>query len=146
MENLSYQKSIITDVSAEEAFNKICDVNKWWTANFKGSARNLNDIFTLRFGKNTFTLKVVEVVQNKKFVWLVTDCNMSWLNDKTEWENTRIVFEISEEKNQTIIGLTHIDLVPEAECYNVCEAGLEQYFGESIPALLATGKGILFDD
>ena len=146
MENQDYHTSIITDVSAEEAFNKICSVNKWWTANFKGSARNLNDTFTLRFGRNTFAFKVVEVVPNKKLVWLVTDCNMPWLNDRTEWKNTRIVFEISKEKNQTRIGLTHIGLVPDVECYNICEVGWKQYFGESIPALLATGKGILFDD
>jgi len=146
MKNQDYHKSITTKVSAEEAFKKIYSVGKWWTANFKGSAKNLNDIFTLRFGKNKFTFKVVEVVPNKKLVWLSTDCYMPWLKDKTEWKNTKIVFEISEGENQTRIDLTHIGLVPGIECYNVCEAGWNQYFGESIPELLATGKGILFDD
>jgi Activator of Hsp90 ATPase homolog 1-like protein len=146
MENQDYHKSITTDVSAEEVFKKICSVNKWWTANFKGSAKNLNDIFTLQFGENKFTFKVVEFVPNKKLVWLVADCYMPWLNDKTEWKNTKIVFEILEEKNQTRIDMTHVGLVSGIECYNVCEVGWNQYFGESIPELLATGKGILFDD
>jgi hypothetical protein len=146
MENQDFHKSITTDVSAEKAFDKITSVNQWWTANFKGSAKKLNDTFTLQFGENKFTFKVVEAVPNKKLVWLSTDCYMPWLNNKTEWKNTKITFDISEENNQTRIDLTHVGLVPGVECYNVCEVGWNQYFGESIPALLATGKGILFDD
>lgn len=146
MENQDYFKSITTNVSAAEAFEKISSVNKWWTASFKGNAKKLNDIFTLRFGDNKFTFKVVEVIPNKKLVWQVTSCYMPWLHDKTEWKNTEIVFEITEEKNQTRIDLTHVGLVPGIECYSICEVGWSQYFGESIPELLATGKGILFDD
>jgi hypothetical protein len=60
---------------------------------------------------------VVEVVPNKKWVWLVTDGQMLWLKDTTEWKNTQIVFEISEGKQQTRIDMTHIGLVPAVECY-----------------------------
>jgi len=146
MKNRDYHKSITTNVSAEEAFKKISSPNKWWTANFTGSARSLNDVFRLRFGANNFTLRVVQMIPNKKVAWLVTDCHMPWLKDKTEWKNTRIIFEISEEKNQTRIDLTHVGLVPGIECYSVCKVGWNQYFGESIPKLLATGRGIFFDD
>lgn len=146
MKNQYFHKSITTNVSADEAFEKIRSVNKWWTANFEGNTKNLNDIFTLRFGENRFTFKVIEAISNKKLVWLSTDCYMPWLKDKAEWKNTKIVFEISEENGQTRIDLTHIGLVPSVECYKVCEVGWNQYFGESIPKLLATGKGILFDD
>ena len=146
MNNQDFHKSITTDVSATEAFQKISCVSKWWTANFSGSANNLKDVFTLRFGDNKFTFKVTEVVPNQKLVWLTTDCYMPWLKEKTEWNNTKILFEISAGKNQTRIDLTHIGLVPGIECYNVCEEGWNQYFGESIPKLLTTGKGILFDD
>ena len=67
-ENENYHKSITTDASAEEAFNKISSVDKWWTSNFKGSTNNLNDMFTLRFGDNTFTFQVVEVIRNGGWV------------------------------------------------------------------------------
>lgn len=77
---------------------------------------------------------------------ITTNCYMPWLKDKTEWKNTKIVFEISEGKKHTRIDMTHVGLVPGVECHNVCEVGWNQYFGESIPELLATGKGILFDD
>jgi hypothetical protein len=71
---------------------------------------------------------------------------MPWLKDTIEWKNTKIVFEIPEGKNQTRIDMTHVGLVPGVECYSVCEVGWNQYVGESMPELLAAGKGILFDD
>jgi len=146
MKNQDFRKGITTDISIEEAFNNISSPNKWWTANFKGSSKKLNDIFTLEFGENKFTFKVIENIPNKKLVWLTIDCFMPWLNNKTEWNNTKIVFEFSVIENKTQIDLTHIGLLPEVECYDVCKLGWNQYFGESIPSLLATGSGILFDD
>jgi hypothetical protein len=137
MNTQDYHKSITTTVSAEEAFTKISSVT-WWTANFTGSAKNLNDVFTMQLGESTLTLQVVEVVPNKKLVWLVTDCYMPWLKDTTEWKNTQIVFEISEGKHQTRIDMTHGGLVPGVECYNVCEGGWNRHL-EDLTAWLETG-------
>ncbi|GLV60856.1 hypothetical protein KDH_76750 [Dictyobacter sp. S3.2.2.5] len=133
-----YHKSITTPASAAEAFTKISDVRTWWTPNIKGSANHLNDVFSMFTEKDTVTLQVVEVVPNKKWVWLVTDCQMSWLQDPTEWKNTRIVFEISEEGQQTRIDMTHVGLVPEVECYNVCEPGWDRHL-KTLAAWLETG-------
>lgn len=138
MNTQDYHKSITTTVSAEEAFTKISRVSTWWTPNIKGSAKNLNDVFTMRTEKDTVTLQVVEVVPNKKLVWLVTDCQMLWLKDPTEWKNTRIVFEISEENQQTRIDMTHVGLVPAVECYNVCEPGWDGHL-KDLTAWFETG-------
>jgi uncharacterized protein YndB with AHSA1/START domain len=143
MNTQDYHKSITTIVSAEEAFTKISDVRTWWTSNIKGSAKNLNDVFIMWVGdedaaKDTVTLQVVEVVPNKKWVWLVTDCQMLWLKDTTEWKNTQIVFEISEGNHQTRIDMTHVGLVPEVECYNVCEDGWSRHL-KDLAAWLETG-------
>ena len=128
MTTQDYHKSIITTVSAEEAFTNISSASTWWTANIKGSAKNLNDIFTMwTDGRDTVTLQVVEVVPNKKLVWLVTDCQMLWLKDTTEWKNTQIMFEISEENHQTRIDMTHVGLVPGVECYTICEPGWDHH-------------------
>src|SRR5437660_10694350 len=122
MNTQDYHKSITTTVSAEEAFTKISSVTSWWSTNITGSAKNLNDVFTLRVGNSDkVTLQVVEVVPNKKWVWLVTDGQMLWLKDTAEWKDTQIVFEISEGTHQTRIDMTHVGLVPGVECYNVCE-------------------------
>ena len=56
-------------------------------------------------------------------VWRVTDSYISWLKDKQEWSGTEVGFEIWENGNATQIDFTHIGLVPEIECYIVCEEG-----------------------
>ena len=89
--------------------------------------------------------KVTESVPYKKLVWLVTDCYLDWLNDKTEWKDTKIVWNISKENKSTKIEMTHVGLVPGIECYNDCEAGWNQYVGESLPKLISAAKGILFE-
>ena len=81
---------------------------------------------------------MVEVVPNKKWVWLVTDCHLHWLKDTTEWKNTRIVFEISEGNQQTRIDMTHVGLVPEVECYNVCEPAWNGHLN-NLAAWIETG-------
>jgi hypothetical protein len=88
---------------------------------------------------------VIESIPFKKLIWKVTDCCLDWLNNKTEWKDSEIVWNISSEKNKTKIKMTHVGLVPGIECYNDCEAGWNQYAGESLPALIATGKGIIFE-
>ena len=86
MEEQDYHERIAANDPAGEASEKICSVNKWWTANFEGSTRNLGDAFTLRRGRNTFS----------KLTWLVTDSHMPWLKHKSEWTDTKISFEFSE--------------------------------------------------
>jgi hypothetical protein len=145
MKDQDYQKSFTVNVTAKEAFANIVNVSDWWTSSFKGSAENLNDEFDVTFGKTTVNFKVIESIPFKKLIWKVTDCCLDWLNNKTEWKDTEIVWNISSEKNKTKIKMTHVGLVPGIECYNDCEAGWNQYAGESLPALIATGKGIIFE-
>jgi Activator of Hsp90 ATPase homolog 1-like protein len=140
MNQQDYQKIFNTNVTAKEAFENITNVGDWWTKSFKGSAKNLNDKFEVTFGKTKVNFKVIEVVPFSKLVWLVTDCYLDWLKDKTEWKDTRLVWDISEENKKTKIEMTHVGLVPGLECYKDCEAGWNQYAGESLPTLLATGK------
>ena len=104
--------------------------------------KSTNDIFTTHFGETFVTFKVVEVVPQKKIVWLVTDCYLHWLKDKTEWTNTKLSFEISTENDETKILFTHIGLAPEVECYNDCRKGWDQYIKDSLLKLITEGKGL----
>src|SRR5450432_738392 len=142
MEDQSYGAAMMVSQSANEVFKSINSVSKWWTENLEGDSENLNDVFTVDFGGDAFvTHKLIEVVPNKKVVWLVTNCNLPWLKDKTEWNNTKIIFEISTGDGKTQISLTHIGIVPEVECYNDCVKGWNQYVKGSLFKLITEGKG-----
>ncbi len=128
MENKNYHRTIWVDASTGEAMKKIGQINLWWRKDFSGIADKLNTKFTVPFGELNGEISFVdfltsELEPNKKIVWKVTDCNLPWFKDKKEWNNTEVVFELSEENGKTKIDFTHIGLVPEVECYEACEKG-----------------------
>lgn len=143
MENKNYHRTITVNASAEEAMQKISQLNLWWRKDFSGTAAKLNATFTVPFGEPSFVDFVVsELVPNKKAAWKVTDCYLPWFNDKKEWNNTEVVFELSEENGKTRIDFTHIGLVPEIECYTVCEKGWDGHVTESLVKFINEGKTI----
>ena len=123
MKNENYSCRITANITPNEAFKNISKVTDWRSKNIEGKTERLNDIFTY-YSKDTWvTFKITEVVDNKKIVWHVMNCYLASFKDKTEWKNTEVVFEISENGNSIQINFTHIGLVPEIECYNACVKG-----------------------
>jgi len=142
MKQQDYNCSITANVTAKEAAKGISRVSEWWAKNFEGKVEKLNDVFTVRFGETFVTFKLTEVVADKKIVWHVTDCYLPWLNNKTEWKDTQVVWEISEENNITQINFTHIGLVPGIECYGICIKGWDQHVKGSLSKLLTENRGM----
>lgn len=142
MNKKDYNATITANIPVREAFKYINRVSAWWSENLKGRSENLNDIFTVHFEfGDTFTIKIIEVVIDKKIVWLVTDCNLTWVKDSKEWKGTKMIFEISTENNSANISFTHVGLVPQIECYDGCVNGWDQYIKGSLFKLLTEGKG-----
>jgi hypothetical protein len=142
MENKNYHTTIMVNASAEEAMKKISQINLWWRKDFLDKAEKLNDTFTVPFGEPSFVDFVIsEFVPDKKVVWKVTDCYLPWFQDKKEWNNTEVVFELLEENDKTKIDFTHVGLVPEAECYNVCEKGWNGHIN-TLVKFINEGKGL----
>jgi hypothetical protein len=137
-----YTSSITAAVTAKQAFDAIGDIAAWWTIHVDGNARQTGDVFTVHFGAVYKTIALVEVVEDKKIVWRVNDCNMPWLHNKKEWTGTEVVWQIAEKDGQTEVLMTHIGLVPEIECYGACEKGWNYFIQESLLKLLAQGKGV----
>jgi hypothetical protein len=86
-------------------------------------------------------MKVTEMVLNKKVVWLVMDNYFNFTEDKTEWTNTKIVFEISTHGKKTEVRFTHQGLVPAYECFDVCSNAWGSFVNGSLRNLIVTGKG-----
>jgi hypothetical protein len=124
MTNKNYTAEIEVAKSSRDVFNAITDhVVKWWGGkDLKGSSTKLNDEFVIHHpGAHYSKQKLVEIIPDKKVVWLVTESEMSWLEkDKHEWTNTKMIFEIAVEGDKTLLRFTHEGLVPEKECYQRC--------------------------
>ena len=112
--------------SPQVVFNAIKEVKKWWNnEDFEGKSAALNDEFIINHpGQHYSKQKLIEVVTDKKIVWLVTDSILYWLkNDKHEWTGTKMIFDITTQAGKTVLHFTHEGLVPEKECYVLCEQG-----------------------
>jgi hypothetical protein len=143
MEQQNFTCSITANTTAQEAFKAISRVNEWWVKNVEGNSEKLNDVFTVDFTSPSFvTFRISEVVADKKIVWHVTDCYLPWFEDKKEWNNTDVVFELEEKGNATQVNFTHVGLVPEVECYDTCVKGWTQHFAGSLSKLLNEGVSI----
>jgi len=142
MATADFTTTIVVDQTPEEAFNAINNVRGWWSEEIEGSTNKLNAEFNYHFEDiHRCKMKLIEVIPGKKVVWLVLDNYFKFTKDKSEWTGTKIIFEIAENDNKTQIRFTHLGLVPEYECFEVCRDGWSNYIRNSLRSLITTGKG-----
>lgn len=143
MNNKNYHTSITVEKSPAAVFAAINKVGAWWQGDIKGNTGNLLDLFIYQMGGIHFSKQqVVELIAEKKIVWLVTESNINFVADKNEWLGTKIIFDIQAEGDKTTIRFTHEGLVPAIECYGGCSGAWEQLIEKSLYSLIMTGKGV----
>jgi hypothetical protein len=121
----SFTATIEVTKPPQEVFNCIKEVSKWWSKDFEGSSKQLNDEFIIHHLKRHYSKqKLVEVIPNQKIVWLVTESILHWLQmNQHEWTNTKMIFELSTHNGKTMLHFTHEGLAPGKECYEMCSKG-----------------------
>jgi hypothetical protein len=137
--NQSYSASIEVALSPQDVFEHINNVSEWWTKDLAGQSTTLNDEFVVNHECGHYSNhKLIEVIPNKKVVWLVTDSKLDWVEkDKYEWTNTKIVFDITPKGDITELKFTHEGLVSELECYANCVEGWDMFIKERLYNLMA---------
>jgi hypothetical protein len=117
----------------EKVFELLLNIEQWWSGLYdetiNGKSDNVNDEFTFKAGGGAHysKQKLIEIIPNKKIVWLVTDSKLTFISETDEWVGTKICFDISIEENKTKVAFTHEGLVPEIECYKDCSNGWTGY-------------------
>ncbi len=141
-ESKSYSATILVDQDATTAFNAIKNFRAWWSEEIEGNTDKLNEEFFYHYKDiHLCKLKLIEVVPDKKLVYRVLENEFNFVKDKTEWVNTKLIFEITGEGDKTKVQFTHEGLVPEDECYKVCNDAWSGYIKKSLYNLITTGKG-----
>jgi uncharacterized protein YndB with AHSA1/START domain len=136
-----FTTSFTVDQTPEEVFKAVNNVLGWWSGEVVGDTNKLGTEFTYRYkDMHKTTQKVTEFVPGKKVVWHVTDAELTFVKDKTEWIGTDIVFEIAKKGGKTELRFTHVGLVPAFECYGGCSGAWGALVGGNLRNLITTGK------
>ena len=137
-----YSETILVKQTPAVAFNAIKKFRAWWSEQIEGETDKLNEAFFYHYKDvHLCKLKLIEVVPDKKLGYHILDNHFSFTQDKSEWVDTKLIFEITKEGDNTKITFTHEGLNPTHECYNVCHDAWGNYFKNSLFNLITMGKG-----
>ena len=136
-----FSHSLTVKASPKDSMKKIGQVKLWWAKKTKGKAAKLNDEFSVYFGDTFVNFKISEHIPDKKIVWLVTDCNLPWIENKKEWKNTEVIWTLTGLDDKTHIDFVHKGLTPDSECYESCKPGWTHHLKDSLQKLIDKGEG-----
>ncbi len=138
-----FTTAITVRADAERAFDAILSPRDWWGRDIEGSTTSPGDIWTYRYKDlHASTQQNAELVRGKRVVWDVIACRLSFLTDTAEWTGTKLVFEITPKGDATEIRFTHVGLVPQVECFEVCKNGWTGLIQDSLREFIETGTGL----
>ncbi|HWK06845.1 MAG TPA: SRPBCC domain-containing protein [Puia sp.] len=141
-EDQSFTTTFVVDKSPQQAFDAINNPRGWWSEDIEGNTDRLQSEFDYHFQEvHRCRIRIVELVPSQKVVWLVLDNYFNFTENKNEWKGTKMIYEITKKGAQTEVRFTHHGLIPEEECYAICNKAWNYYVSTSLYNLIATGKG-----
>lgn len=142
MSHKSYTTAFSVNQTAQECSTAIKNFRSWWSEDIEGATDQLNAIFFYHYQDiHLSKIQLIEEISNEKLVYAVLDNRFSFTQNKGEWTNTKLIFDISQHNGKTRVKFTHEGLVPEEECYNICTDAWGNYINKSLYEFIATGKG-----
>ncbi len=142
MSDQSFSTAFTVDRPPREVFDAINDVRSWWNEDITGAADAVGDEFTHEVKDiHRARIRVTELVPGQRVTWRVVDNWFGFTEDPREWKNTEIRFDIGERDGATEIRFTHVGLVPEYECFDVCQNAWSHYIDRSLRSRITDGAG-----
>ena len=142
MKSLDFNTTLLVDATPSEVYNAINNVRGWWSQEIDGDTDVLNAEFIYRYKDvHHCKIKLVELDPGKRVVWSILDNYFSFTQDKSEWKGTKVIFDIIRKDGKTQVDVTHLGLVPEYECFSVCQDAWTTYIQQSLRSLIVTGIG-----
>jgi uncharacterized protein YndB with AHSA1/START domain len=142
MKKQDFTTTFSVDQSPAEVFDAINNVRGWWSEEIDGNTGKLGAEFKFHHKDlHRSTQRITELVPGKKVVWHISDAQLNFVENKTEWKGTDVVFDIAKKGDKTELRFTHVGLVPTFECYGGCSGAWGFYINDSLRSLIMTGKG-----
>lgn len=143
MENRNFSITFLVDQRPAEVFDAILNVRNWWSESLEGNSEKLNDEFIYRHKDIHYSKhQLIDVEKDRKVVWLTIDSKLTFVQKQNEWNDTKVIFEISKKGDKTELKITHDGLTPDFECFDGCSIGWTHYLQNSLLPLIIYGKGM----
>jgi hypothetical protein len=138
-----FTTSYTVDQTPDEVFVAVTHVRGWWIENNDGGTPHHGDQLVLpNHPIHRSRQRLTDVVPGQRVEWLVTEADLTFVDDRTEWVGTRIRFEITPEGARTRLTFTHLGLVPAQECFEICRNAWSWYVNVSLRRRITTGAGL----
>ena len=142
MNQTDFTTSFTVEQTPEDVFAAINNVRGWWSGDIDGDTATLDGEFSYRYqDEHRSTQRITESIPGRRVVWHVLDGYLSFVEDKTEWTGTDIIFDIDRKGDQTEVRFRHVGLLSESECFDSCSTAWAFYINTSLRSLITSGKG-----
>ncbi len=140
----SYTHEITVSNTPGAAYRALTsEFDRWW-ASSSGSLTASNTM-TIRFDPTYWTMRATNLVPDECVELECIEAHHihEGLPESIlkEWEGTTLRWQIQQEGEHTKIMFTHDGLIPSLGCYDVCEAGWDHFFVNSLKSYLDNGEG-----
>jgi hypothetical protein len=126
----------IQSSSADDVYKRLATVeglSGWWTTDAKGESNKVGGVIRFRFGNGGFDMKVLALDPGKHVLWDVID-------GPAEWIGTKIIWDIRQEGDWTIVFFKHQGWREPVEFMHHCSTKWA-IFLLSLKSLVEDGKG-----
>ena len=147
MSEQNYVRTIKANATAEKAYWALTEgMHEWWTTP-DAQMTKLGDRSKFSFppGNGYWVFEATTLEPGKRVEMICVEA--LHLHEgmpkeiETEWLDTRVRWDIQSTDEGVEIRIEHNGLVPSLHCYEICEAGWDMFFVESLQAFLETGVG-----
>ena len=132
---------LVINSSPEEIYSAITTkegVANWWTEETE-IGNKIGEINIFDFGDRYHNeMKILKLIPNKKVEW---EC----LEGDKEWIGTKLIFEIEEKDNNSVLKFTHGNWKEETDFFASCNYHWG-YYMRSLKLYCETGKGNPFQN
>ena len=141
--------SFAVDQSPEQVFAVVNDVRGWWSGppaptepQMAGRTDVLGSEFSYVVTDIHYVLfRITELVPSSRVAWLALDSELTFIENRQEWVGTTVTFDITTDPDgRTRVVFTHVGLVTEHECYDVCQDAWSSYVLGNLRRLIETGS------
>lgn len=147
MNEQNYRRTISVRATPEQAYRAVTTgYGQWWTRT-DDAIKAIGDRITFMFPPN-LSYWIFEATKLEPIQAVELECVEAFhkIIDKpdapeSEWLGSQLIFHIEPDDAQTRIHFDHVGLTPDLDCFDVCEAGWNLFFVDSLKSYLNTGVG-----